>query len=164
MSDRPAVHRRCRQTARVCKTEHDFVVWCETQPSTWPSMSPPTGVHTLVWFSPTLTQSCPVWPIASGRSDGRSLPRLGCRSPWSWPGALSLSRVFHFEGSQLPCCEQPRVKAHVEGVLMHFSNNTGAWKWLLQPSWAFQWLRPQLMAWLQPHERPWVRTTQLSLL
>lgn len=46
------------------------------------------GVHTLGWSSPTLTQRCPVWPITSGGSDGRSLPRLGCRKLWAWSGAL----------------------------------------------------------------------------
>lgn len=69
--------------------------------------------------------------------------------------------------SQLPCCEDTQEalwRGSFEGEPVPPTNSQHqlgtcewtTWKWILQPSQAFRWLKPR------PHERQQVKTAQLS--
>lgn len=127
-----------------------------------PQWFPPPGVHTLVQSPPTLYQDWCMWWIECSKSDSMSPLRLGCKRISLLPWALSLSWITCRGGSQLPCHENTHACVEV-----HVAKNTNSLTMArdlsncVNGSVSHGWLQPWPIAWLQPQERLWVRTTQL---
>lgn len=99
--------------SKKCISGWNILVYFSSQPARWLPVTPPFGIHPLVWAPPTLYQDWSVWPIKDGRSDSRSHLRLDNKRLQlllSW----AVSQIACSRWGQPPCHEDRTFRKPME--------------------------------------------------